>query len=106
MTTISNRQKKQFRTIGHHLRPAVTIGSKGLTDSVLSELDRALKDHELIKIKLTLGDRDANMSALQQLSGNLNVSVIQQVGNTALIYMPAEKPDPKLSNILRSATFS
>ncbi|HJN49953.1 MAG: YhbY family RNA-binding protein [Pseudomonadales bacterium] len=104
MTTISNQQKKRFRAIGHHLRPAVTIGSKGLTDSVLSEVDRALHDHELIKIKLKMGDRDSNKSTLQQLIGSLSVSVIQTIGNTALLYMPAEKPDPKLSNILRSDT--
>ena len=103
MTNISNQQKKQFRGIGHHLRPSVTIGSKGLTDSVLSEVDRALHDHELIKIKLNVDDREARTSALQHLIDSLSVSVIQTIGHTALIYKPAEKPNPQLSNILRSS---
>lgn len=92
MTTISSHQKRQFRAIGHHLRPAVTIGSKGLTASVLNELDRALHDHELIKVKLNMGDRNNNKSALQQLIDSLSVSVIQTIGHTALIYKPKKQP--------------
>lgn len=84
---ISRHQKKQFRAIGHHLRPAVTIGAKGLTTSVLNELDRALHDHELIKVKLNMGGQ-SNKSALQQLIDSLSVSVIQTIGHTALIYKP------------------
>lgn len=87
MTTISSQQKKQFRAIGHHLRPAVTIGSKGLTASVLNELDRALHDHELIKVKINMGGR-SNKAALLQLVDSLSVSVIQTIGHTALIYKP------------------
>jgi len=104
MTTITNQQKKQFRAIGHHLKPAVTIGSKGLTDSVLNELDRALNDHELIKIKLIMEDRESKKSTMQKLIDSLSVSVIQTIGHTALIYKPAEKPDPKLSNIIKASS--
>lgn len=73
-----------------------------MTDRVLNELDRALHDHELIKIKFNMEDRESKNSALQQLIGSLSVSVIQTIGHVALIYKAAEKPDPHLSNILRN----
>ncbi|MFB0996687.1 MAG: YhbY family RNA-binding protein, partial [Porticoccaceae bacterium] len=57
--TSSAADKKHLRRLGHNLKPIVTIANKGLTDSVNSEIDRALNDHELIKIKVSVGDRDA-----------------------------------------------
>jgi len=42
---------KQFRTLGHALKPIVTIAGNGLSENVLAELERALSDHELVKVK-------------------------------------------------------
>ena len=51
---LSTALKKQYRTIGHNLNPIVTIAGNGLSEPVLAELDRALDDHELIKVKLAI----------------------------------------------------
>jgi len=48
---------KVLKAIAHHLDPIVTIGSAGLSTSVIAELKRAISDHELIKIRLNVGDR-------------------------------------------------
>ena len=50
---------KQLRAIGHKLNPVVTIAGKGLSETVSAELDRALTDHELIKVKIAVGSREA-----------------------------------------------
>ena len=50
--TSSAADKKHLRRLGHNLKPIVTIANKGLTDSVNAEIERALTDHELIKIKV------------------------------------------------------
>ena len=58
---MSNKTKldfKQLRAIGHKLKPVVTIAGKGLSENVLVEIDRALADHEFIKIKLAVGGRN------------------------------------------------
>ena len=54
---INNRHKKQLRSIGHKLKPVVIVAGNGLTDTVLEEIQRALNDHELIKVKLAIVDR-------------------------------------------------
>ena len=46
------KERKQFRSIAHHLKPIVTVADKGLTANVVAELSRALQDHELIKVKV------------------------------------------------------
>ena len=49
--TLSERQRRHLRGLAHELQPVVRLGNAGLTDAVARETDRALTDHELIKIK-------------------------------------------------------
>ena len=60
--TTSSADKKYLRSLGHRLKPVVTVAGNGLTETVLAELNRALGDHELIKVKLAVGDRAAKKS--------------------------------------------
>lgn len=101
---ISQAQKKQFRTIGHNLNPVVTIGESGLSTNVKKELNRALEDHELIKVKIPAGERSEKQKLIDELCGSENCELIQKVGNMILIYRAAKKPNPKLSNILKAQT--
>ena len=92
---------KQLRAIGHKLKPVVTISGNGLSDGVMAEVDRALAQHELIKIKLAVGGRDARAEVTDELCSKAGANLIQSIGNVALILRRAEKPDPKLSNLIR-----
>jgi RNA-binding protein len=103
--SLTNRQKKQFRAIGHQLKPVVTVGAKGITEGVLTELDRALTDHELIKIRVNQ-DRDERPITLAQITEKMNAEIVQAIGRTALILKPSKNPDPHLSNLLRKDVFT
>ena len=94
-------EKKRFRAIGHKLKPVVTVAEKGLTDNVKQELNRALNDHELIKVKIAVGDRQARNTIRDELLELLGAESIQQIGHVLLLYRAARKPDPRLSNLLR-----
>lgn len=94
-------RKKQFRTIGHKLNPIVTIASNGLSPNVIAELNRALDDHELIKVKLAIAEREDRKELVGELIQLPNVELIQEIGKVVLLYRPNKKPNPKLSNILR-----
>lgn len=98
---LTNARKKYLRSIGHQLHPVVTVAGKGLSESVLAEINRALGDHELIKVKLALGDRQLKATTVTTICDSLHAEVVQQIGNVALLYRAADKPDPKLSNLLR-----
>jgi len=97
--TLSNQQKKYFRTVGHRLKPVVTIAGKGTSPGVIKELERAINDHELIKIKLLVGDRRMRQSVLVQINEILGSITVQAIGNMALIFRASEQPDPSLTNI-------
>ena len=101
MDEISKQHRKKLRTIGHQLKPIVTVAQKGLTDNVVDELQRALADHELIKVKVIVGDRDANAMTIREIERSLPATCIQKIGHIALLYRAAKDPDPKLSNVIR-----
>lgn len=99
--SISADRKKQFRTIGHKLNPIVTVAGKGLSESVLQELNRALDDHELIKVKLAIADREERKDMVSQLQALPHVELIQEIGKIVLLYRANKKANPKLSNLHR-----
>lgn len=98
---ISAERRKQFRAIGHNLKPVVTIGGNGVSESVLAELERALDDHELIKVKIAAGEREDRADIIDSLCQHTRSELVQSIGKTALLYRGAAKPNPKLSNLLR-----
>ena len=98
---INAERKKQFRTIGHKLRPIVTIAGNGLSANVLTELNRALDDHELIKVKLAMTEREERKEMVVELVALPNVELIQEIGKVVLLYRHNKTANPKLSNIQR-----
>ena len=99
--SLSNEQKKRYRTIGHGLNPIVTIASNGINENVMAEIDRALSDHELIKIKLVLEDKASRKKTIAEISQQMDATVVQEIGKVVLLLRPAKQPNKKLSNLLR-----
>ena len=100
---LSNTQKKELRTLGHGLKPIVTIAEKGVTDTINAEIDRALDDHELIKIKININNPEHRKILAGELCSKHNAGLVQVIGKVALIIRKAAKPNAKLSNLLRPA---
>jgi RNA-binding protein len=78
-------QIKELRTKAHRLEPVVLIGAKGLTEEVMAEIERALKAHELIKVRASL-ERRARDAAFRQICERTGARAIQQVGKVFVIY--------------------
>jgi RNA-binding protein len=83
---LSEKQKKHLRRLAHPLNPIVMLGNAGLTDGVVHELDRALTDHELVKVSARVGDRDARDAALAALAARTAAELVQRVGNVGVFY--------------------
>jgi RNA-binding protein len=99
---MSKKDQKQLRSIGHGLKPVVTVAGNGLNENVMLELDRALNDHELIKVKLAVGDKSARETVTAELCDKCGAKLIQAIGNIILILRKNPKPDPKLSNLIKA----
>ena len=98
--SLDNRLQKKFRSIGHHLNPVVIV-SNGLSDNINAEIDRALSDHELIKVRVNAADREDKKSLIEEICQLQKAELVQTIGNIALIYRAAAELKPHLSNICR-----
>jgi RNA-binding protein len=83
---LSEKQKKHLRRLAHPLSPIVMMGNAGLTDGVVNELDRALTDHELVKVSARVGERDARNEALATLAARTSAQLVQRVGHVGVFY--------------------
>lgn len=101
--SLLSREKKSLRQIAHHLDSVVLVGDQGVTEGVALETERALKDHELIKVKLSISDRTARDAAANTLAQNCNAEIVQRIGRVFVLYRANPKANPKLSNIKRYA---
>lgn len=101
MNTPSSKELRQLRALAHKLRPVVTIASKGLSPTVLEELERALNDHELIKVKVAVGDRDQREAVISSVCEHSRAVLVQRIGNIATLLRANPAADPKKSNLHR-----
>lgn len=97
---MDNKTRRKYRSIAHHLKPVVLLGDQGLTDGVIAETDRALSDHELIKVRIS-SDRGERVTQQQQLQERCGAEVVQSIGRTLVLFRKNPKPNPRLSNLSR-----
>ncbi|MBI5918300.1 MAG: ribosome assembly RNA-binding protein YhbY [Nitrosomonadales bacterium] len=88
MLNITVSQRLELKARAHALNPVVMIGNAGLTDSVLAEIARNLKSHELIKIRVMGDDRDARTAIMQEICEKLEAAPVQHIGKILVIYQP------------------
>lgn len=89
--SLSTEQQRALKKQAHHLNVIVQSGAAGLTEAVIAEIERALTDHELIKIRLVADDREQRKTMITTLCEQLHAACVQQVGHTAALYRPRPK---------------
>lgn len=98
---LTQEQKKQFKSIGHHLKPVLIVAENGLSEGVVAELERALNDHELIKVQFRITEREDRRALIDDISRVGRCELVQVIGKMALLYRRNPKPNKNLSNISR-----
>ena len=88
--TLTARERSHLKARAHALEPSVQVGHGGLTDGVATEIDRALKARELIKVRI-LADRDDREEIAEAISARTASAIVQQVGKVVVLWRP--KPD-------------
>ena len=102
---LSSEQKKAYKRIGHHLKPVVIVSENGITEGVLAELNRALDDHELIKIRVSAGDREAKQELITEICAASKAELVQVIGKMAILLRRNKTPNANLSNLVRYKDF-
>lgn len=84
-------QRKYLRGLAHNKKPVVMVGASGLTAGVLNELVQTITHHELIKVKINVGDRDVRDAIIDEICNETGATLIQRVGNIATLFKQLPK---------------
>lgn len=83
---LTSSQIRYLRSLAHPLKPVLLMGGKGVTAGVLKELEQALDDHELIKVRLSGGDHAARAGDLAKLIESSHAEAVQTIGHIAVLF--------------------
>ncbi len=80
-------QIRHLKSIAHSRKPIVMIGQKGLSENVIKEAKIALNHHELVKIKISVGDKKLRDKVVKKLCEETGAICIQQIGHIAVLFL-------------------
>ncbi len=84
------KRRKELKQAAHHLKPVIRIGQKGVTENLIDETDTCLKHHELIKVHIAAGDKQARTVAAEQLADAARAQFVHQIGKVVVLYRHRE----------------
>jgi RNA-binding protein len=92
---LNNRQRRQLKALAQRLDAVVRVGKAGLSNALVSSVDVALTQHELVKVKFAeLKEEKKELAPI--LAQKTGSQLIMQVGNVIVLY----RQDPDSSRRL------
>ena len=88
---ITSKQRSFLKGLGHNLSPVVFIGKNDLTENVLKEIDVALENKELIKIKIQDGSVLTAKETASKVAELMKAEFVQAIGKKFTIYRKSEE---------------
>lgn len=92
---LSGAQRRYLRGLGHGLNPVVLVGDRGAHPGVVRQVDQALLDHELIKVKVHGGNPELRGTIAEALFAEVGGQTVQVIGNVLLVFRPHPE-EPKI----------
>lgn len=89
---LTTRERAALKARAHDLEPRVHVGGAGVTDALVAEVDRALKAHELIKVKVASDDRAGRVAMGDDIAARTGAAVVHRVGKVVILWRPREEP--------------
>ena len=98
MAQLKGWQKQHLRSMAHHLKPVVQIGKNGLSDAFIAQVNKALDDHELIKVKFQ-NFKDEKDALTAELLEKTQSEFIGALGNVLILYRQQKDKEKRLIEI-------
>jgi RNA-binding protein len=82
---LTSKRRAELKAKAHDLDPIAHIGKYGVTPESLAHIDKALLDHELIKLKF-IGFKEKRKELSEEIAGVTSSVLIDVIGNVAILY--------------------
>jgi len=90
---MTGKDRRHLRALAHRLSPVVIVGQRGLSDAVVRQVDGALTDHELIKVRLGSECPVGRDEIAGGLADRTGAEVAGTVGRVVILFRPhPERP--------------
>lgn len=83
---LSGKERSYLRAEANRLNPIVHVGKDGVSESVIEQLDQALTDHELLKVRILETTGRTTKSCAQELATATAAEVVQVIGGIAVLF--------------------
>ncbi len=85
---LSTAQIKRLRAEGHRrgLKPVVSIGQHGLGDNLHTEIDRALRRLELVKLRIPALPKAEKRDLARDLCAHHDAIQVEAIGHVLVLY--------------------
>ncbi len=80
---LTSKQRQYLRGLAHSLNPYIIIGKNGLNSSSIKSIEKSLTDHELIKVRVQVGDKKKLAPIIQDKT---SCSVVGIIGKILILY--------------------
>ena len=100
---LTPREKKLIKKLSHDLKPLIRIGKNGVTPATIANIDKALTNHELIKIKY-LEHKDQKKTLTRQITEETGSELINRIGNTIVLYREGLHPQKRETHPTKKQT--
>ena len=84
--SLSGRHIRHLRALAHDLDPVVQVGREALSEGLLTATDRALLDHELIKVRLPQLGKTERKEMAERLAKGTRSTLVQSIGRVVVLY--------------------
>lgn len=85
----------KLRSLAMGIKSTIWIGKDGISPSIISEIDKELFDHELIKLTIQDNTDLLGESELKELTQKLGADVVTTIGRKVVLYKRSEKKNIK-----------
>jgi putative YhbY family RNA-binding protein len=92
MPGLSPARRRELKARAHALDPVVLVGGSGLSPQVLAEIDRNLRSHELVKVRVNSADRAMREAILGEICRQTGAQAVQHIGKVLVLFR--ESPEP------------
>jgi len=77
---------RSLKKLAHHLKPVVQIGKKGVSESLIQEINQALETHELIKIQVLPPEKPNLESDVDIIILKTDAHHVATIGNIIILF--------------------
>jgi RNA-binding protein len=91
---LAGSQRKYLRGLAHGLKPLVQVGKGGVTSALLAAVNRALDEHELIKVKF-VDFKEEKKELSEEIGRKTKSERVGMIGNVAVFYRQHADPEKR-----------